>query len=131
MARSRSPKRRRIEQLLREIIAEEVAELKDPRLGFVTVTAVETSPDLRKANVYYSVLGDEEQQRSTEEGLRSAAPRLRSRVGARVRLRHTPELDFLIDESVEGGLRISQLLSGLDVDDRHDPEADSTQGSSE
>ena len=77
---------RRVNELLRETIAEEVRELKDPRIGFVTITGVATAPDLRNATVYYSVLGDDEQAAATAEALRRAAPHVQEGMSAQVRV---------------------------------------------
>jgi ribosome-binding factor A len=85
-------------------------ELKDPGIGFVTITHVKVSPDLQVARVYYTSLGDEAARRATAKALQRAAPFLRRQVGARVRLRRVPELHFTFDESVERGERIEQLL---------------------
>ena len=101
---------RRVNELLREVIAEEVARLKDPGLGFVTVTGVETAPDLRAARVYYSVLGDDQQKQSTAAALARAASRVRAATGGQVRLKYLPELHFVLDEAVERGVRMEQLL---------------------
>jgi ribosome-binding factor A len=105
---------RRVNELLREVIASEVAVLKDPGLGFVTITGVETSPDLRAARVYYSVLGDEEQRAETAAALERAAPRIRTITGGQVRLKYLPRLDFVYDESVDRGIRIDELLRNLE-----------------
>lgn len=117
-----SARMRRVNELLREVIAEEIARLKDPGLGFVTVTGVETSPDLRSARVYYSVLGDAEQRAETAAALKRASSRIRAATGQQVRLRYLPEIDFQFDESVERGIRIDRLLRDLDegngIDDR-------------
>lgn len=85
-------------------------ELKDPRIGFVTVTSVEMSRDLEHAKVYVSVMGDEEQKKRTLEGLEKAKGFLRSEVGRRLGIRRTPELVFKIDQSIEHGQHISKLL---------------------
>jgi ribosome-binding factor A len=104
---------RRVNEHLREVIASEVVLLKDPGLGFVTITAVETSPDLRAARVYYSVLGDEEQQAETAAALHRASSKIRAATGDRVRLKYLPRLEFEFDESVERGVRMDRLLRGL------------------
>ena len=109
-------KKQRIDELLRTLIAEEVAELKDPRLGFVTITAVKVTPDLYRADVYFSVLGDEERRAATQAGLASASARVRARVAARVRLRRMPELHFRPDLTLESALRISEILTHLEDD---------------
>jgi ribosome-binding factor A len=104
---------RRVNAILLETVAEEVAGLKDPRLGFVTVTGVDTSPDLRNAIVYFSVLGTEEERSSTIEALDSAAPHVRSEVGHKVRLKYLPKFEFRVDESIEHGIYMSSLLREL------------------
>jgi ribosome-binding factor A len=104
---------RRVNELLREVIAEEVTELKDPGLGFLTITAVDTSPDLRSAVVYYSVLGSEEEQQATSDALARAARHIQTAVGHQVRIKYTPVLEFRRDEALERGLRISRLLHEL------------------
>lgn len=114
MSRKRSSRMRRVDELMREVLAEEIDKLKDPRVGFVTVTGVETSPDLRRAVVFYSVLGTEEEQEGTAEALAHAAPHLQARLGRQVRMKYTPVLEFHIDPSIEQGLRISQLLHELE-----------------
>lgn len=116
MSRSAS-RMRRINELLREVIAEEVARLKDPGLGFVTITGVETSPDLRVARVYYSVLGDDEQRTDTAAALQRASSRVRAATGEQVRLKYLPRIEFEFDESVERGMRMEELLRDLGGDD--------------
>jgi ribosome-binding factor A len=127
---SRGPRMRRVNELLRELIAGEVARLKEPRLGFVTITGVDTAPDLRSARVYYSVLGDEAQQRDTREALERASPHVRHEVGRQVRLKYIPELRFEIDEAIDRGMRMEALLRDLREghDERSDPPADSHSG---
>ena len=85
-------------------------DIKDPRVGFVTLTAVRTSPDLRHARVWFSVLGDQPDRDATLAGLRSAHGFLQRRVAGELRLKHTPTLTFLYDDSVERGMRISELI---------------------
>jgi ribosome-binding factor A len=102
---------RRVNEAVREVLSEAITtELKDPRVGFVTVTAVDTSPDLRHAHVFVSVLGTDEQRRESLAGLASSHGYLQARVATKLRLKHTPQLDFVYDESTERGMRISQLL---------------------
>jgi ribosome-binding factor A len=102
---------RRVNEVLREVIGAAIsADLSDPRIGFVTVTSVETSPDLRTARVYVSVLGDEEAREATLEGLRASHGVIQSRIAAETRLKRTPTLTFRYDETVEPGMRISRLL---------------------
>ncbi|MDH3398841.1 MAG: 30S ribosome-binding factor RbfA [Acidimicrobiia bacterium] len=116
MSRSTSPRMRRVNAILLEVVAEEVAGLKDPRIGFVTVTGVDTSPDLRNAIVYFSVLGTDEERSSTIEALDSAASRVRTAVGHRIRIKYTPKLAFRVDESIERGIYMSNLLREIAVE---------------
>jgi ribosome-binding factor A len=96
---------------VREVLSDAIAtQLQDPRVGFVTVTGVKTSPDLRHARVYVSVLGDGSGREETLEGLRSAHGFLQARVAAELSLKHTPTLSFEYDGSIDRGLRISQLI---------------------
>ena len=104
---------RRVNESLREVIAGEVARLKDPGLGFITITGVSVSPDLRAARVYYSVLGDESEKESTQSAWDRAASRVQGVVGREVRLRYNPRLEFVFDESVEQGLRMERLLQEI------------------
>jgi ribosome-binding factor A len=102
---------RRVNETIREVLGDAItAELKDPRIGFVTVTGVDTSPDLRSARVYVSVLGDEEQRERSLSGLRSSHGVLQRKIATEMRLKRTPTLTFEYDESVERGARISRLL---------------------
>lgn len=110
---SRGSWMRRVNESLREVIADEVSRLKDPGLGFVTITGVDTAPDLRAARVYYSVLGDAEQHEATAAALRRAKPRIRGAVGDRIRLKYLPDLVFEYDESIDRGFRMEELLRRL------------------
>jgi len=102
---------RRINEVLREVVGATIAgDLSDPRIGFVTVTAVETSPDLRSAKVYVSVLGDEEEREATLSALRSSHGVIQSRIAAETRMKRTPTLTFHYDDTIEKGVRISHLL---------------------
>ena len=105
---------RRVNEAVREVLSAAITnDLKDPRVGFVTVTAVDTSPDLRHAHVYVSVLGDEQQrERLARRASTSSHGYLQARVASELRLKHTPQLDFRYDDSAERGLRISELLQG-------------------
>jgi ribosome-binding factor A len=117
---------RRVDELLREVIADEVMRLKDPGLGFITITGVDTAPDLRSAKVYYSVLGDEDQQAATRAALGRAASHIRAGVAGQVRLKYVPELRFEVDEALERGLRMEELLRDLrkEQDEGFDPGTD-------
>jgi ribosome-binding factor A len=106
-----APRMRRINEVLREVIGAAIStELSDPRIGFVTVTSVETSPDLRAAKVHVSVLGSEEEREATLAGLRSSHGVLQAKIAAETRMKRTPTLRFEYDETVEQGMRISRLL---------------------
>ncbi|HSP80308.1 MAG TPA: 30S ribosome-binding factor RbfA [Myxococcaceae bacterium] len=85
-------------------------ELKDPRIGFITITGVKVSPDLRVARVYYSMMGSEEQRKETQKGLDAAKGFIRREVSEAVNLRVSPEIFFTFDESLERGDRIERLL---------------------
>ena len=117
---------RKVNEALHHVIAEEVERLKDPGLGFVTITGVDTSPDLHSARVYYSVLGDEAQHRDTAAALERAAPRLRAVAGRQVRMKFLPELHFTPDESIERGMRMEEILRRLreEQDEAGDPGVD-------
>ena len=114
MSRNKSSRMRKVDELIREVLADEVGLLKDPRIGFVTVTGVETSPDLRRATVFYSVLGSDEERTATAAALEHAAPHLQARLGRQVRIKYTPVLEFRVDPSIEQGVRISKLLHDLE-----------------
>ena len=110
-----SGRMRRVDEAMREVLSGAIqSELKDPRVGFVTVTAVETAPDLRRARVFVSVLGTDAERRRSLEALESAHGFLQRRVAGELRLRHTPTLDFAYDDSAERGVRIAELLEGQD-----------------
>jgi ribosome-binding factor A len=109
---------RRVDEAVRSVLSDAITkDLKDPRVGFVTVTGVKTSPDLRHARVYVSVLGDEATREATLQGLASAHGFLQSRLASELSLKHTPALEFEYDDSVDRGMRINQLLQeGPDAD---------------
>ncbi len=100
-------------ELRNEISAIISQELRDPRVGFATVTDVEVSPDLRYARVFVSVFGSSDEKRETLDVLTRASGFVRRQIGARIRLRHIPELTFDIDESVEHGDRMMQLIDEI------------------
>jgi ribosome-binding factor A len=102
---------RRINEMLREVVGAAITtELSDPRIGFVTVTSVETSPDLRAAKVHVSVLGSDEEREATLEGLRSSHGVIQAKIAKETRMKRTPTLSFHYDSTVEQGVRISRLL---------------------
>jgi ribosome-binding factor A len=106
-----SGRMRRVDEAVRAVLSDAIStDLKDPRVGFVTVTGVKTSADLRHARVYVSVLGDEAARQASLDGLRSAHGFLQGRVAAELTLKHTPALTFEYDESVDRGMRISGLI---------------------
>ena len=92
-------------------------ELKDPRLGFVTITRVEMTADLRYAKVFFSVLGKEEEHKKTKEALDSALGYIRRLIARRIRLRFAPEIMFKEDRSIEYSIQIEKLLNDLGVSD--------------
>jgi ribosome-binding factor A len=108
---------RRVNEAVRQVLSEAVGELKDPRIGFVTVTGVETSPDLREARVFVSILDTERGRNRTLEGLAAAHGVLQARLGRELRMKRTPQLAFEYDPSVERGVRMSQLIDELRPDD--------------
>jgi ribosome-binding factor A len=108
---------RRVNESVRQVLSEAVGHLKDPRIGFVTVTGVETSPDLRQARVFVSVLGSERKRTQTLAGLQAAHSVLQAQLARELRLKRTPQLAFEYDPSVERGVRISQLIDELAPDD--------------
>lgn len=101
------------EQIKKELSHIIQQELKDPRIGFITVTGVETTGDLSQARVYLSVLGSDDQKEATLKALASGTGFLRSELGKRMKLRHTPELLFKFDSSIEYGSRIESLLEDI------------------
>lgn len=114
MSRGRSPRMRKVNESLREVIADEVVLLKDPRLGFVTITGVECAPDLRHARVFFSALGDESKVAATGEALQSASCKFQAVVAKQMRLKYTPVLEFAVDPAIEQGIRISKLLHDIE-----------------
>jgi ribosome-binding factor A len=115
-----SDRMRRVNEAVREVVSEAVGELKDPRIGFVTVTGVETSPDLRHARVYVSVLGSETKRAKTLDGLAAAHGVLQARVARELRMKRTPQLAFEYDPTVERGVRMTQLIDELAPDADHE-----------
>lgn len=112
---------RRVDEALRQVISDALAtELKDPRVGFVTVTDVRTSPDLRHARVYVSVLGsgggasDEQERSDTLSGLQSAHGFLQGRIAGELRLKRTPTLEFLYDDTTDRAMRVEELIEEMD-----------------
>jgi ribosome-binding factor A len=108
---------RRVNEAVRQVLSEALPELKDPRIGFVTVTGVETSPDLRQARVFVSVLGSQRKREHTLAGLAAAHGVLQARIARELRLKRTPQLSFEYDPTVERGVRMSRLIDELAPDD--------------
>jgi len=129
MARPTSPRRyprtARVNEVVRETLADEIERLSDPRLGLVTITGVEVSPDLRHATIYYSALDTRkgarevdvarlaERQEETRAALKSASPHLRAELGRQVRMKYTPELTFREDPAIIDGARIEEIIRSL------------------
>ena len=102
---------RRVDEALREVISDALqTEFQDPRIGFVTVTAVETSPDLRHSRVWVTVLGDEAERGETLDALRAGHGRLQRVIGRQLNLKNTPELDIRYDDTTDRGLRVDEIL---------------------
>jgi ribosome-binding factor A len=103
----------RVAEEFREVLAEEIPRLKDPRVGFVTVTRVEVSPDLRRATIFYTVMGKDRDHRATRAGLQSARSHLRAVLGQQVRLKFTPDLEFQEDVGLAQVERVTELLKQI------------------
>ena len=108
---------RRINEALREVLSEGIGQLKDPRIGFVTITGVRASTDLRQATVFVSVLGSEKKRVATLAGLESSRAPLQARVNRELHLKRTPQLRFEYDQSIEEGVRLSKLIDELSPDE--------------
>ena len=117
MKSGRFPRMRRVNSIIWEVLADEVHGLADPRLSGVTITGVDTSPDLRRAVVFYS-MADISRLEEAGEGLSSAAGRLQGLLASQVRLKYTPRLDFQPDHGVMGGLKIERLLRHVSQSER-------------
>ncbi len=108
---------RRVDEAVKEVLSEGIGELKDPRIGFVTVTGVRTAPDLRQARVFVSVLGSKRKREQSLAGLAAAHGVLQARLARELRLKRTPQLAFEYDPSVERGVRMTQLIDELAGDE--------------
>ena len=108
---------RRVNEALRAVLSEAILELKDPRVGFVTITGVDATTDLKQATVYVSVLGSERKRTRSLEGLAAAHGLLQGRIGRELRMKRTPQLTFEYDPSVAEGVRMSKLIDDLISDD--------------
>ncbi|HWQ01463.1 MAG TPA: 30S ribosome-binding factor RbfA [Gaiellaceae bacterium] len=111
-----SDRMRRVNEAVRQVLSEAVPALKDPRIGFVTVTGVDTTPDLRHATVFVSVLGSAKKREATLDGLAAAHGVLQAELAHELRMKRTPQLTFEYDRSVEEGVRMSKLIDELAPD---------------
>jgi len=116
-----SQRTERVQRLARVVLGEEIQNLKDPRLGFATVTAVRITPDLRHARVFVSVLGSDDEKASTMAALKSATPVLRTELGHQVRMKYTPELVFELDTMADEAQRLQEILHRIE----HEPQSSS------
>ena len=108
---------RRVDEAVREVLSDALSEgLKDPRIGFVTVTDVKTSADLRHSRVFVTVLGDDAKRTATLEGLRSAHGLLQRRVGSQLRMKRTPTLEFVYDETTDRVMNLEKILENVAPD---------------
>jgi ribosome-binding factor A len=111
-----SSRMRRVNESIKEVLGLTLPELKDPRIGFVTITGVETAPDLRHATVFVSVLGNEKAREKSLQGLTAAHGTLQARLARELRMKRTPQLTFEYDPTVERGVRMTKLIDELASD---------------
>ena len=116
------PRTARINEVVREVLAEELERMSDPRLSMVTVTGVNVTRDLRHAKVYYAALGRHDD--GIEAALRKAAPHLRGVLGRQMRLKYLPELEFVLDPAIEHGQRVEEIIRSIHAEDSGTPAAD-------
>ena len=119
-----SGRMRRVDEAVKQVLSEAIPTLKDPRIGFVTVPAVDTTSDLDHAKVWVSVLGSERQREKTLEALEGATGVLQAALGRELKLRRTPRLEFVYDRAVEQGVRMTQLIDQLAPADGDDDAAE-------
>ena len=119
-----SQRTEKVERLAKQVLGEAIQELKDPRVGFATVTRVRVSADLRHALVWVSVFGSEDERSDTIAGLRSAAPHLRSVLGKQVRTKYTPELKIELDRGPEDAQHLEEVFHELHSDEPDHEAAD-------
>jgi ribosome-binding factor A len=117
-----SDRKRRVNEAIRQVLSDALPDLKDPRIGFVTVTGVEATRDLQHATVFVSVLGSERERERTLAGLEAAHGVLQARVARELRLRRTPVLAFAYDPGVERGVRLTQMIDELAPETPESPE---------
>ncbi len=120
MSNAGYPRAERVREAIKEVLASEVERLKDPGVGFVTITEVTITPDLRNAKAFYTVYGGDVERASTRDGLRRATKHLRSAVAHQVRLRFTPALEFVEDPVPQSASRIDDILASLHDQGRDD-----------
>ncbi len=113
---------RRVNEAIREVVSAHIEDLRDPRIGFVTVTSAETSPDLSHARVYVTVLGEREARAEALAGLESSRGYLQAQLGSELRMKRTPTLEFAYDDSTDRGMRIASLLERVAPADDQDPD---------
>ena len=122
------PRSYRVGELIHKNISEIISRgLKDPRIGFVTITSVDVTSDLRYARVYYTVIGSEKEKTDSAVGIEKATPYIRRQLASKLTIRHTPELTFVYDESIEYGNRIDSILKDINNEPSNnsgDPEQD-------
>jgi ribosome-binding factor A len=119
-----SGRKRRVDEAIKQVLSAALPTLKDPRIGFVTVTGVEATRDFAQATVYVSVYGSEAEQRKTLEGLEAARGVLQAQVARELQLRRTPVLSFAFDPAVERGVRLGQMIDELAPGDPDDEQRD-------
>lgn len=120
MANASYPRAERVREAIKEVLAAEVERLKDPGIGFVTITEVRITPDLRAAKAYYTVYGSDLERAATRDGLKRATKHLRSAIAQQIRLRYTPTLEFVEDQVAESASRIDALLADLHRTERNE-----------
>ena len=108
----------RVQKLARQVLGELIHDLKDPRIGFATITAVRITRDLRHAHIFVSVLGTEDEQKETLAGLESAKPYLRKELGSEMRLKYLPELRFELDHMTEDAIRVEKILHDIHEEEK-------------
>lgn len=117
----------RVGEQIRAALASAVREIRDPRVGFVTLTGVSLSPDLKQARIYVSRLGSEGERNAAVDALNQAAAYLRHEIAVRARLKYTPAIRFVSDATIERGSRVEAILQQIHADDAggsgHDPES--------
>jgi len=121
---TRPERMRRVDEAVKQVLSETIPTLKDPRIGFVTVTAVETTRDLDHAKVWLSVFGNERKRDGTLRALEGAAGVLQAQVNRQLKLRRTPQLEFVHDRAIEHGVRMTHLIDELTPPDEPEVEGD-------